>query len=178
MIDLNDIKPKVRNKSDKYSWYLYNFLNKLFKTKDIGKYYQNQMEIHWLHDSRWDGGWLDAPTGKDQVKGLNLHQLLILPAGRKHGRTFYHISSILQKGKSEHFSLPSKWSTTDITDWFFENYKRDGRCVFDREHIDFMRGTENRFTYVNNTRRCNWCGEWHTKEIKKEVKIKRRVKWV
>lgn len=176
MIDLKAIKPKERSKSDKYSWYLYQFLNKLFKEKEYGKYYQKQLEIHWLHESRWDGNWLDAPI--DGIAKFNLNQILIIPAGKKNDRSFYHMSAILQKGRSERFALPSQWTTTDITEWFFDNYKKDGRCVFDREHINFMQGADSRFTYVNNTRRCNWCGEWHKKEIKKEVKIKRRVQWV
>lgn len=41
-MDLNKIKPKQKGQSDKYSWNLYKFLNKLFKEKDVGQYHQNQ----------------------------------------------------------------------------------------------------------------------------------------
>jgi len=60
---------------------------------------------------------------------------------------------------------------------FFKTYIKDGRCIFDREHNGWWKGGDNRFTYINSTRRCNWCGEWQRKRIEKEVKIKQRVVW-
>lgn len=174
MIDLKKIKPKVKGKSDKYSWNLYKFLHKLFSNKESGKYYKNQLQILWLHHSRFDGSYLEFDKNN-----LNLLQLIIMPLGKENGRSFYSMSSILTKGRSEEFALP--WSLgkmTDITDWFFKTYEKDGRCIFDRKHTGWMIGTEDRFTYVNNTRKCNWCGQWHTKEIHKIVKIKREEVWL
>lgn len=174
VIDLNDIKPKVRDESDKYSWNLYRFLDKLFKEKDVGKYYKNQLNVCWLHRSRWDGEYKDL-----DLNHINLNQVIIIPNGLDNDRSFYSLRSILGQGKAERFYLPwSKDELTDITEWFFETYKKDGRCIFDREHSGWWQGSDDRFTYINNTRRCNWCGEWHKKEIHKEVIIKRREIWV
>ncbi|MGG3890251.1 hypothetical protein [Metabacillus fastidiosus] len=174
MIDINKIKPKVKDESDKYSWNLYNFLNRLFNKSGVGKYYKKQLEIHWLHNSRWDGSYLEFNKDK-----LNLNQILILPSGKQHYRgTFYELSLIMGKGKATEFALPYSYETTDITEWFFNTYERDGRCIFDREHNGWWQGDKERFTYINNTRKCNWCGEWHKKEIKKVQVIKREETWV
>jgi len=172
-MDISNIKPKVNGQSDKYSWNLYNFLNKLYKKKVEGKYYEKQLEIHWLHNSRWDGSYLEFDKNN-----LNMNQMLILPLGKKHGRTFYSLSAVLGKGKATEFALPYSYELTDITDWFFETYIKDGRCIFDRTHNGWWQGAEDRYTYVNNTRKCNWCSQWHKKEIKKVQKITREVEWV
>jgi hypothetical protein len=174
IIDLKEIKPKVKGESDKYSWNLYNFLNSLFKKRENGKYYKKQLEICWLHHSRFDGKWLDFNPDK-----LNIMQLIIVPLGVENGRSFYSLSSILREGKAVEFAIPwKKEGLTNITEWFFDTYEKDGRCIFDRNHNSWLLGSDNRFTYVNNTRKCNWCGEWYKKEIVKEVKIKRREIWV
>lgn len=172
MINIEKIKPKVKGESDKYSWNLYNFLQRKFKG-DIGRYVQKQLEIHWLHNSRWDGSFLEF-----NPEDIRVNQLLIIPLGKNHGRSFFELSTILREGKATEFSLPYSWETTDITKWFTETYIRDGRCIFDRNHNSWLRNTENRFTYVNNTRKCNWCGEWHKKEIHKQVKIERKEVWI
>lgn len=172
-MDLTKIKPRVKSESDKYSWNFYRFLERITKGRD-GKYIKNQLEIHWLHHSRLDGSFLEFNPNK-----LNTMQLIILPLGINNGRSFYSMSSIMREGRATEFALPwKKEELTNITDWFFDTYERDGRCIFDREHNGWWRGSDNRFTYINNTRRCNWCGEWHIKEIEKKVKIERKVKWI
>lgn len=173
MIDLKKIKPEVKGQSDKYSWNLYRFLHKLLRNKDHGKYYKNQLEVLWLHDSRWDGEFLEF-----NPEEFKTSQVIIMPLGKENGMSFYFMDGILRNGRTIEFVLPRTWEITNITEWFFETYQRDGRCIFDREHTAWLQGSDNRFTYVNNTRKCNWCGEWHHKEIHKEVKIKRHEVWV
>lgn len=173
MIDLNKIKPKVKGESDKYSWNFYNFLNKLTRKRVEGKYIKKQLEIHWLHNSRWDGKYLEFNKDK-----LNINQIIILPYGKEYGGSFYNLDPILRKGWATEFSGLSSSETTDITEWFFKIYERDGRCIFDREHNGWWQGSDNRFTYINNTRKCNWCGQWHKKEIRKVQTIKRVETWI
>ncbi|WP_079709769.1 hypothetical protein [Paraliobacillus ryukyuensis] len=173
MIDIKRIKPKTKGESDKYSWNLYRFLHKIISNRDEGKYVKNQLEVHFVHNSWFDSKYLEF----DKNKSLNPRQLIILPLGLKNGRSFHSVDSILTRNRSDRFALPN-WELTDITDWFFETYERDGRCIFDRSHNGWMLGAKNRFTHVNNTRRCNWCGEWHHKEIKKKVNITRKEVWL
>lgn len=173
LLDINKIKPEVKGESDKYSWNLYSFLHKLVRNRTYGKYYKKQLEICWLHNSKWDGSYLEFNKDK-----LNINQLLILPLGKENSGSFYELSPIMGRGGATEFALPRSWELTDITEWFFETYERDGRCIFDRDHNVWWQGSDGRFTYVNNTRKCNWCGEWHTKEIKKVQTIKREELWV
>lgn len=174
MIDLNKIKPKIKGISDKYSWNLYKFLNSLFSDKEFGKYYKNQLNICWLTSSRLDGKHLEFNSDN-----LLMHQILIVPLGLENDRSFYSLSSILNTGKAERFAMPwNKDKLIDITDWFFDAYTRDGRCVFDRNHNGWLLGDKDRFTYINNTRKCNWCGKWQQKEIHKITKIERKEVWI
>jgi hypothetical protein len=173
-MDIKKIKPKVKGQSDKYSWNLYKFLEKQVKQRDVGNFAPKQLRVYWLHHSFWDGSYLEFNPNK-----LNHRQIIISPFGGK--GSGYFLSHILPDGmKKECYALsvyhPDEFS--DITNWFFTTYERDGRCIFDREHSGWWSGEENRFTYINNTRRCNWCGQWHKKEIHKIVKIKREEVWV
>ncbi|MWV44874.1 hypothetical protein GRF59_14730 [Paenibacillus sp. HJL G12] len=168
-MNLSKIKPKLKGESDKYSWNLYRFLNKIAKDK----YINNQLRIYWNHHSRWDGEHL--PFTKDVS---NLMQLIISPYGDKF--TGYFMNTVLQKGNCEFISL-CPWKEEDlldVTDWFFDTYEKIGRCIFDPEHNGWMLGTDSRYTYVNNTRKCNWCGQWHQKQIVKKTRIERKVEWV
>lgn len=172
-MNLKAIKPTTKGKSDKYSWYLYNFLEKQLKQKDIGKYVPKQLKVYWLNKSRWNGELISIDSNQ-----ADMMQIIISPFG---GKTGYFLSEILRTGKENQYYLP--WSDedlNDITEWFFSNYEKDGRCIFDRTHSRWLRGDngQERYTYINNTRRCNWCGQWHTKEIHKEVKIERTEVWV
>lgn len=79
---------------------------------------------------------------------------------------------------------PQTWSfsglarkVVDITDEFWAAYERDGRCVIDRAHTGWFANDTDRFTFIGNTRRCNWCGEWHTHTLKKSTQIERREVW-
>jgi hypothetical protein len=66
----------------------------------------------------------------------------------------------------------------DITEWFWNEYLKSDRCIFDREHTGWMQGTENRFTGINkNSKKCNWCGQHLTRRIKKVVTVERKPVW-
>lgn len=67
----------------------------------------------------------------------------------------------------------------DITEWFFKEYLKIGRCIFDREHKGWWQGGDTRFTVINkSSRRCNWCGKHFHREIQKEIKVIRHETWV
>ena len=107
-----------------------------------------------------------------------MRQIVISPYGNK--RYGYMLDSIFHKGtRSEMFALLYRdEELTDITDWFFKNYQRFGRCMFDLDHIGWWSGGENRYTKINNhSKRCNWCGVYLEREIIKEIKINKRETW-
>lgn len=164
------IKPAIKGESDKYSWNLYNFLNKQTRQRDIGKYVKKQLKVYWLTSSWWDGSYLEFNPDK-----LILRQVLICPLGNG---SFYNLSTIMRENKAKEWAMIYRdEALIDITDWFFNTYEQHGRCIFDRGHNGWWQGSDNRYTYVNNTRKCNWCGKWQHKEIHKVVEISRKVTW-
>ena len=47
----------------------------------------------------------------------------------------------------------------DITDLFWDDYARDGRCVFHGHNEVWLQGDEHRFAKIDDdTKECLWCG--------------------
>jgi hypothetical protein len=54
---------------------------------------------------------------------------------------------------------PRKWPAVDITDWFWAEYLKRGRCLMESTHDVGVQYDEARFAVVGEGhRRCNWCG--------------------
>lgn len=171
-MDINKIKPKTKNYSDKYSWQLYSFLNKLYKDKKEGKYIKNQLRIYWDSKSRWDGEFLDYLSGDP----LSIRQIIVSPLGGT--EVGYFMSEAMNRGKVEQYWIkPFEPSMIDITDWFWKEYEARGRCLFYGHENIWLTGDKGRYTVVNNTRRCEWCGEWQKKTIKVTKKVTRKEVW-
>lgn len=172
MIDLSAIKPKG-NISDKFSLQLFRYIKKNPRCN----------EVYFYKKNFFDGEVMEL----DKESGLNMNQVVI-----GLGREFYggvkgsvsgtKLSTIMGVSNDKYtvfsFYLYDADDFIDITEWFWEQYKKIGRCLFDRAHSRWYQGDKDRFTYVNNTRKCNWCGEWQRKEIEKEVQIRRVEKWI
>ncbi|WEG18649.1 hypothetical protein PQ478_09220 [Alkalihalophilus pseudofirmus] len=175
--DLKLIKPKVKGESDKYSWNLYKYLHKITSTRHEGKYIKNQLEVHWLRHSRFDGEHIEFD--QHDLRHFMVGQVIIFPFGLGKSHLNF-MNSVLSKGRCENFAnVWNKESFTDITDWFFETYLKDGRCIFDREHNMWMTNTDDRYYQINsNNRKCKWCGEHQHREIEKRVEINRIENWV
>ena len=165
------IKPKDGKKSDKYSVKLWRFMKE--------NYYKGQRcdRVYAIQWSIMDGSL--EPFDKSNPKA---HQLFIgrleddgFMSGRK-------LSSIISGGKDYkqcYAMLPNSYpNAIDVTDWFWSEYVRIGRALWDAEGCNYMIDADDRFTYVGNTKRCNWSGRWYEKKIVKKVKIERREEWV
>lgn len=157
------IKPKVKGISDKYSWNLYKWLKKT-KCKKLTVWFNTK--------SAWDGSKLEFD--KNNIK---IGQIWIgfVDKGWLHGSS---LNSILNGNFQEWANPWMAKSHIDITEWFWKEYIKDGRCIWDRNHDGWLAYDKNRFTYVNkNSRKCNWCGEWQHRKIEKETIIKRHEIW-
>lgn len=149
-MNLSRIKPKNKGVSDKYSWNLYKFLNKMLKVEKFAT--EDTVRFYWNTYSRWDGEHLPFNGHIDFGR-----QGIISTTDNKN--TGYLLDAVLREGRSELYAIPLAWQNTiDITDWFFDTYEKIGRCIFDSDHNGWMQHTDARYTYVNNTRKCNWCG--------------------
>lgn len=59
--------------------------------------------------------------------------------------------------KAQFFCYTDLGSLTEIPD-FWAQYRRDGRCVFDRAHEALFIGSGTRWRTENGIRHCQWCG--------------------
>ncbi len=154
-MDLNLIKPKVKNESDKYSWNLYKYLLKHKNTK----VYYSKINSFTDDEHTYDKSSLvkmDTLIGVESEDGLIGARLI----------------DILRKIPSMDFWYGNvKNNHVEITEDFFNDYIEIGRCLFDQSHDGLLRNADNRFTYINeDERKCNWCGIEQHKEIEEEIK--------
>lgn len=178
-MNISLIKPKHNGKSDKYSWQLYQYIVKNFKhTKDL-----KNIQVFFNNQDRFSGE--KIAFNKDDIR---LSQIVV---GTRHNTdrdkvvSGNNLSTIMGASKNKYTSWSyhpiAGWENEqfeDITVWFWDEYIKLGRCLFDKGHNGWWQGEEDRFIYVNNTRRCDWCGQWQEKKIDKVVKIERKIKWI
>ena len=179
-MNIKQIKPRLKGKSDKYSWQLYQYMvknrigklptvifaNKLSKDSERAEFYPA--------DIRRNNIWI----------ATNIESCQVESNGKKGTARWIHgngLGTILSDSREKYTTFANPWiqEYEDITDWFWSEYIKYGRCLLDPEHIGWWQGDDNRFTYINkNSRRCNWCGRWQYRTIKKTVTIKRSDSWV
>ena len=87
-----------------------------------------------------------------------------------------NVLSILWDDKAQEYSLGIYGELKEVPK-YFEKYQRIGRCLMISHDQPWVPGGEHRFTVVNNTRRCNWCGKWQHKKIHKKTVVVREDKW-
>lgn len=166
-MDIKSIKPKIKGESDKYSWNLYNWLLKYKQHRNVFVYLEDGEEFNinkidfkradFIIGTRYDDGC---------VTGNKLHSIISRGRGRDDCWSFHAIAG--WRYKDFH----------DVTEIFWNKYIESGRCLVYGHGNMWLRGDENRYTVINNTRRCNWCGKWQHKEIEKIVKIERKEVWL
>lgn len=168
-MNLKEIKPKVRGKSDKYSWQLYQYLKKN----------PTHTKVFWNRKNYSpDGTYSDFSEGQLYKSG----RIII---GRMHEELIgANLGTIMGQGKNKYQSWCyhpfGGWSNDqfeEITDYFWEGYTKLGRCFLDPQHNSWWFSDDKRFIYVNNTRRCNWCGQWQERKIEKVVRVNRNTVW-
>lgn len=175
-MNINSIKTKYKGESDKYSWQLYQYIIKNFKyIKDL-----SELQVFFNRKCRI--------TGDDIIFDKNDISLMQIIIGKRHddeivsGSNLFSIMGDSRDKYQVYSHHPiAGWKSdqfVDITEWFWKEYVKLGRCLLDKGHDRWWMSEEDRFTYVNNTRRCNWCGQWQEKKVNKVVKIERKTKWI
>ena len=183
--DLKEIKPKNLKISDKYSANLYKYLNKtkhyhVYVDLNEGTFEKPKMvELDWnnLHKySIYIGSEImeDTYTSDDGKKSVDFGQVITKTLySILNGRKLYQEGCYCGFGKTY-----VKRDFKEITDEFWGKYKEIGRCLFISHDETFIKGNENRYTYLDeNTRICNWCGKKQYKHIERETKIIEHIKW-
>lgn len=87
-----------------------------------------------------------------------------------------HLNQLMASTRIQEFWFSDKWNLKEITGWLSE-YQRVGRCLLIPHDFVWCEGEDTRFTYVNNTRKCNWCGLWQHRELHKVVEREIKEEW-
>ena len=146
---LKSIKPKNLSESDKYSTRIYKYLRKL-ESKDVKIYKDKSFTQDQPND---------ILIGKLDLTG----SLLAI-----HLPSLFCSQKPFDKLLVEY--LPGEFDTsTEMSDPWFMNYQKIGRCIYLPHNFTWIEGGDNRFTQINATiRQCNWCG---LKEEKVQVQV-------
>lgn len=171
---IKQCKPKEKGKSDKYSWNLY-------------RYFERNPEMCKVHYHNYTDKYNEKTREFEKVfkafdvKDFNVRNIMVSYKNKydnaMHGK---YVTTICGDSKDRYQNvclLSHKDEWEDITEIFWESYIKYGRC-FLFGHDAWLTNEEDRFTYVNNTRKCNWCGKWQRLTIEKQVKITRKRVWI
>lgn len=149
---LEQINPNVESYNPKYSWGTYIFL-KRHNNRDI--------KVYWKKYSGFDGE--EVKFNKDN---LLLHHVYFCfkSDGDLLGTTWQRIcwNKYVLMDYSNYEDI-----FEDITDWFFEEYLRIGRCLIDTEHNNFLINKDH--SYVQDEDRFEYVGdrEWIENTLKR-----------
>lgn len=86
------------------------------------------------------------------------------------------LDSLIRSLRAQEFWFDINWNLKEQKGWL-EEYQRVGRCLLLPHDYLWYEGEDTRFTYVNNTRKCNWCGKWQHMNLHKIVKVKLEKVW-
>jgi hypothetical protein len=177
---INQFKPKIKGISDKYSCQLYEYLRRNYgRFQGLPNVYYIQTQDRWNSELEM-AEQIEVPFDSIDLK---IGHIFVGENNRDGWYSANRLSNILGDSKEKYTIFAIPWfknkTVIDITDWFWDEYRRIGRCVWDRPHIGWLMDDDERFVYINkNSRKCQWCGEWQHREIEKRVKIERKPVWI
>lgn len=145
----DQIKPKVRGKSDFFSWQLYRYMKK----------YSNPSE-HRIWAATWSSCYGVQPNKPSLYIGSERD------GGWIHARQLRNLCSVGQKIERYAYGAPhdtANW--VDVTDAFWGDYLKIGVCAI---HGDFA----HKWQEEDELRTCDYCGK---KERKRIVMVEKEV---
>lgn len=157
----NRFKPAVNGKSDKFSWRFH---------KRMLKY--GRESVYLMAWSFLDG---KKEISLDDLKGFV--SAARIAVGFKDGDDWFYgdtISGICKEGGSTNewafgpMHNVAEW--INITDWFWTNYERHGRCMFFKRVHSWI-------SINRNSRKCAHCGKHERRQIITKKTIERREVW-
>jgi len=148
---LKEINPKQKSYNPKYSEGTYKFLND-----------NNLIKVFWNKVSRINGEITNFDPSKIKFYPTQIYFIFDTTKSWL-GTSWTNIMS----NKYKLYSYEGlERNFKDITEWFCEEYLRIGRCLFDREHTNFLLGEnhnyvsdDERFEMLKGIKKCKWCGK-------------------
>lgn len=166
VIDIEAVRPARLAISDKYSANLYRYARK-WREWGIAAYACDRNAL-----------WEDEPFDLSDPKPGRI------VIGRKDEGGWLagsRLNDILRKATCQRWAFTPRDAIhyNDVSDWFWPEYVRIGRSLWDARGISSMIGDEGRWDYTSPTlRRCTWSGrlyQSHTETIKREPIV--RIIW-
>lgn len=158
-ISANNFKPKVRGKSDKFSWNLYRLLKEWEDDVSV-------IRIGWNFldgQCSLDRGQLYIcrdPKSGDFLSGNEIHQIM----GQGPSKAHVAIGMMSKTPWWKH-----EWE--DVTEWFFREYADKGRCLI-------VPNWSHEWIEINsNARKCKHCGQHQRREVYTKRKLERVEAW-
>ena len=142
---LKSIRPQTTSPREKYSWNLYRFLRHKDVREKIRVY---EGKISDTEPVQYFFAVTKCASPQEDTGNIGIFEFIL--------RTRRNNESIEILSYSNYdFS-----SMKDVTEKFFEEYQKIGKCAFhEPEHELYIRNTE-RFEIIDEkTRRCKWCGK-------------------
>lgn len=160
-------KPKEKSISDKYSWRFYQRMKR-----------SGRERVYLSPWSSLDG--YQKPDLKELIAGSNKQASRIV-IGRLCRQSGWFSGSRLRSICTPGTSVHNNWAYCDdhgriadyieITDWFWKEYERLGRCLF--------YNTVHEWIAINkNSRKCAYCGKIQYREVITKKEIKRIAVWI
>jgi hypothetical protein len=173
MLNLDAIQP---NPLGKYSPLLYKWLtHKRQKIWNPPVPTVLQTQIETVSGRK---GWRDHFRPRDLILGRGEFDQNGLPIGIG-GRRLSDIICGARGVLSHGFYYSAGFGLRDVTEAFWSEYERIGRCAWDRDHTLHMIGDEKRWHYIagGRQRECQWCGRVFEVERTTVVYVREREVW-
>lgn len=157
------IRPSVKGKSDKFSWRLYQRALKKGREKVYLMAWNNisgaqtpdidGMRSGFVSANVLAFGWIE--DGANWFHGSTVRQVCTTGAPR-HDWAYGPCHRV------------GEW--VEVTDWFWTEYQRIGRCLFYKY--------EHKFVEINrNSRKCEYCGKHERRKVETIKKVERKEVW-
>lgn len=146
------VNPKQKTYNPKYSEGTYKFLH---KNKN------NNIKVYWRKKNNISGSVTNFDSSEMKFYPTQVYFMYEVN-GDWLGTSWTNI--MRNEYKVMDYSSFEMVEFEDITDWFIAEYVKVGRCLFDREHINFLLGEnyeyvtdDQRFEVVDGVKKCRWC---------------------
>lgn len=157
----SQFKPAKKHHSDKFSW---RFYQRILKNGREKVYLMAWSPIDGIRE-------LPEKPPKDFISASSLAVGRIGDMGFFHGATLGTIctpNAPLHDWAYHRGFNTEKW--IDVTEWFWRNYKRKGRCLF-------YRSTHSWVEINRNSRKCAYCETLQVRKVITEKRIERYETW-
>lgn len=138
---------------------------------ETGKF--SPMLFSWLKSHGKKSGADVFRTVEDSGNPFDLGQTIVL-GNQDEDKWVYgtKLATIVTRCPLTRFAWPQKFE--NISDLFWNEYLKVGRCLWDAQHDIGMIGDENRFSDpVGYKKTCNWCGT----VMHRHVKVIQKYSW-